>query len=857
MASKVRLPVDEYLTSLRQAWSERKSLIVKAAPGSGKTTRIPALLADHSEKIVVVLEPRRLAARLSAEWVASEHGSSVGDFCGFQIRFDRKFSPATKLLFVTEGIFLNMLISDPALSRVGTVVIDEFHERHINTDIALAVCRKLQETSRPDLKLVIMSATIDTQQLESYLAGAEVFDIPGTTYPVGVSYFPGPTERPSPEHLAMLAANMVSDPACPGNILVFATGAREIRDIVTAVASTAAGKQVDVFALSADSDRADQDRIFAAGGRRRIVVSTNVAETSLTIPGITGVIDNGLAKISGYAEWSGMGTLDIRKVSKASCVQRAGRAGRTAPGVCYRAFAEADFLGRAAFTVPEINRSDLAELVLSLSTIGVITRCDSDHVAKDMTWLELPDTDHLQAAIRYLELTGALENGRLTPLGRAMAGLPLPPRLAAALVRGREAGIGDIAAAAVAIAGESGIHRFNGQPPVVHDSDVEYQSECLLRFITGDRLSHAEMQYLDMGKMRSAARVWTQLTGKKSPSGPKISADEARSLRRALVAAYPDRIGQRNQSNQRQGATYGFATGGGGLLSRASVLNDVELLIALEGTLSHARSGDVGVTIDLACGIEPADLSAAPPSLRQVTRAVRWNDKAKRSEVVISTSFGGITLEAKTLPPQSAEEKNEASVLLADWLRVHWEEFTAGDEYLSQFMLRSRLLADHRSDGFPVLDGEMRELFIAIIADSRWSVDSLGGQTLKSLVAEQLSWEESQALEKLTPEVIVLSGQRKFPVSYRDGAPPIVRGYIQDFYGNPGDITILDGRVIVSVELLGPNKRPIQITASLKNFWSGTYHQLKPELSRNYPKHHWPDKPESAPPVLLKSRLNK
>ncbi len=309
ISQKNELPIDSSLPAIRAAWEKKSSLVIKAAPGSGKTTRVPAYIAEVSSKRVIVLEPRRLAARLSAEWVASEHGSNVGGFSGYQVRFERKWNDLTKVLFVTEGIFLNLLVNSPNLDEFGTVIIDEFHERHINTDIALAVTKKIQESSRSDLKLILMSATLDTSSLESYLSGAEVFDIPGRTFPVTTSYHAGQNDRPSPTDLAAVAEKMTKDPLCPGNILVFATGMREIRDVV-----------------------------FSPHGPRKIIVSTNVAETSVTIPGITGVVDNGLAKISGYAEWSGMSTLDTRKISRASCIQRAGRAGRTAPGICYRAF---------------------------------------------------------------------------------------------------------------------------------------------------------------------------------------------------------------------------------------------------------------------------------------------------------------------------------------------------------------------------------------------------------------------------------------------------------------------------------------------------------------------------------------
>lgn len=852
------LPIDPYLEPVREAWQRGQALIIKAAPGSGKTTRVPAFLANQSEKLVIVLEPRRLAARLSAEWVSSENNSNIGGFAGYQVRFDRKSSSATKVLFVTEGIFLNMLVSDPNLSAVGTVIIDEFHERHINTDIALTVTKKLQSTVRPDLKIVVMSATIDTVSLESYLKNADVFDIPGVTFPVVTSYHPGSTEKPSIEHLALVTKKVLQDPDCMGNVLVFASGMREIRDVLDLLSRTVDRQQVDLFALSSDTSREDQNRIFGEGGKRRIVVSTNVAETSLTIPGVTGVVDNGLAKISGYAEWSGMSTLDVRKISKASCIQRAGRAGRTGPGVCYRAYSEADFLGRKEYTVPEIQRTDLSELALTLSVIGVLDRCDPAVISTDLNWYETPDVDHLSSAVSLLKLIGAVDDqGRLTKNGRRMAEQPLSPRLAATLISGLDSGIGELVAAAVAVIGESGIHRYNAQPPVAHDCDIEYQSECLLKTLSGQQLSGAEQQYIDAGKLRTATRVWSQLSQKNKVEAKKITDQMVSLLKKALLAGFPDRVAQKKTSTQRNISLYGFCHGGGGVLSRSSVLQEVDLMIAVDGTLTHAKSGDIGVSIEIASGIKAGDLVSAPEQLKKQTRTIRWNDRTKKSEVVESERYGDIVLNEKIAGPKTEHDRVACSELLTNYLKSNWEEFCNSSQVLSQYLLRSALLNNHLPGGFPELTGDMQELFIEIICDGRWSVDVLSESELKNLIRDQLNWDQQQVLDRKAPEQVVLSGARKFPVSYRSDAPPMVKGFIQDFYGSPDDITILDGRVVLSLELIGPNKRPLQITSSLKGFWTQTYPQLKAEFSRKYPRHFWPDEPESAPPILLKSRLPK
>ena len=857
ISQKNELPIDSSLPAIRAAWEKKSSLVIKAAPGSGKTTRVPAFIAEASNKRVIVLEPRRLAARLSAEWVANEHGSNVGGFSGYQVRFERKWSDATKVLFVTEGIFLNLLVNSPNLDEFGTVIIDEFHERHINTDIALAVTKKIQESSRSDLKLILMSATLDTSGLESYLKDAEVFDIPGRTFPVTTSYHAGQNDRPTPADLAAVAEKMSKDPLCPGNILVFATGMREIRDVVSLLQDRLRASGISVFPLSADTGKDDQNRIFSPQGPRKIIVSTNVAETSVTIPGITGVVDNGLAKISGYAEWSGMSTLDTRKISRASCIQRAGRAGRTAPGICYRAFSESDFLRRAEYTVPEIQRTDLAELILTLAAARILTRCDVANLKDEVRWFEEPNTQHLATAVEFLKLIDAVgPDGLLTTFGKRMSSLPLMPRLAAMYVKGEDEGIHELIAAAVAVIGESGIHRFGSAPAVAHDCDIEFQSECLLKVISGQKLSFAENSSFDQGKMRSAMRVWQQLTKKNTLRFDELSDIQVRKLKKCILAGFPDRVAQRKPGSHRHGEIYSFCGGGGGVLARTSVLKNVDLMVAVDSTLTHARSGDIGVSIEIASGIDRDDLSHAPQRLFQKQSSFRWNEKAGKAEVAATEKYGEILLAEKIRAPNSHEEKEACSALLVNYLKTNWDHFCSSNEYLAQYLLRSALLNKYLSAGFPEFTGDLQELFIEVICDNRWALESLGGHEIKSVIYEQLTWEQTQTLEKLVPETILLSGARKFPVTYRADAPPLIKGFIQDYFGTPGDITILEGKVTLSIELIGPNKRPLQITSSLAGFWQQTYQQLRPVLSRNYPRHYWPEHPESAEPVLL-NRMRK
>ena len=375
--------MDSWLPEIAAAVAGDPAVIIRAEPGAGKTTRVPPALLAVVGGLILVVEPRRLAASLTATRVAAETGGQPGDLVGYHIRFDSRRSKATRILFITEGLFSRMVHDDPQLRGVGCVVIDEFHERHVQTDLALALVRSLQDGARPDLRLVIMSATLDTAALESWYPAARVFDIPGRQYPVDVRYACGPGEEENrPGLLSEAVAAMLDDPLCPGSILVFLSGHREIMLAVNQLTAVCRKAGAVPLPLTATLPAAEQKKAFDEK-LRRVILATNVAETSLTIPGITGVIDSGRARMASHAVWSGLTTLDVKKVPQSSCIQRAGRAGRTGPGICIRLFSERDFLGRNPWLPPEISRSDLCQNLLEVAAIRAAGGLDRRHRGGD------------------------------------------------------------------------------------------------------------------------------------------------------------------------------------------------------------------------------------------------------------------------------------------------------------------------------------------------------------------------------------------------------------------------------------------------------------------------------------------
>jgi ATP-dependent helicase HrpB len=858
------LPIDAHLGAIAAALGRHPALVVQATPGAGKTTRVPPALLPVTSGQIVVLEPRRLAARLSAERVAAELGEEPGRTVGYQIRFDTRASAATRLVFVTEGVFTRRALDDPKLGGIGCVVIDEFHERHIHTDLAVAIVRKLQKTTRPDLKLVVMSATLDARQLGAYLPDAATFVVEGRAYPVAVEYLPAGPEATTEQAVRGAVLRMLQDERCPQDILVFLTGMQEIRRCADALRGVA-GDGVDVLPLTADVPPREQARVFASSGRRKVILATNVAETSLTIPGVTGVVDAGRAKIAGHAAWSGMPTLDVKRVSQAACIQRAGRAGRVRPGVAYRLFSENDFLSRPPFSAPDVKRLDFAETLVTLLALKRAWGESWTAVADALPWFEAPDAAAVAAAQALLGQLGVVSASlELTPRGVEAARLPLHPRLGAIVAKGRQSGLASPALMAACLIAEGMVLGRGGPAADRSDSDVAYQMEVVADVVQGRRLSSRALEAaVDRGAAQRVAQLQATLARRIGVDpGFDPRAVDPQALAACLIAGFPDRVGRRRQvaaQHQRPGdrPLYNLCLGGGAVLGDASVVEGRDLILALDASESQTRSKDRGVVIHVASEITLDTLLESPADLLSERVETVWSDDAQRVDVWARTYYGQVVV-AETRGTTRDVHQAEVEELLRAKLAERWPKPFDDDSDLRSYHERVRLLAGAGmpwAEDLPRFEGEMLELLLAAVCEGKRSFKEIAERPLAEYIHDQLPYELGRELRAALPSELGLPNGRRLKIRYEAGKPPYVEGFIQDFYGLTATPALLGGRLPLIMHLWAPNRRPIQVTSDLTGFWTNHYPSLRQDLGRNYPKHHWPDDPRTAPPVLHKASL--
>lgn len=857
---RAELPIDAHIPTLLEAIAAKQCLIIKAAPGTGKTTRIPPALLSCTDGRIIVLEPRRLAARLSAARIAEELEESLGETCGFQIRYEGMSSAKTRILFVTEGVFARMLLDNPNLTGIAAVIIDEFHERHIHTDLAFAITRRLLTASRPDLKLIIMSATMDTTALEAALPQAQVIDVPGQTHPVAIEYLGRPGDSDIPLSSSMLEERvlaaikkMFEDSRCPGNILVFLPGIADIRRIEANLAASTIGREALVLPLAADLPPAAHAKVFAPSQKHKIVLATNVAETSLTLPNITGVIDPGLAKIAGHASWSGMPTLDVRKISQAAAIQRSGRAGRTSTGVAYRLYSESDFLARAPFTTPDIQRLDLADIYLEVKSILANTPDGVLPLETALPWLEKPDQRSVSKARSLLNLLGAIDSDdTLTPLGHRIAQLPINPRLAAMTLCGKDLNIGPLTALAAVFLSERIISSRRDQARIVHDCDVLSAISQLDKMDPPIRL-RVEQSYRFLAHRLELSPNLIKIS--------ELNEATAAEFATAMLAGFPDRVAKlRELSPDRQAdrtgkRLYNLCQGRGAILAEESTVRDAEWLIALDAAESTTgRSADRSTKIHIATKIDPALLALAPGQLNTTTNEVIWMDDAERVDTFRSSYYGQLLIKRERIRID-AMAVEQIEILLSNKLKERWPKPFADDSDLVTYHARLEFLAEQQPPcSLPRFDGEMLDLLRAAICEGKRSFKEIAERSLAEYIEEQLSYADRQTLSTLAPLYTVNRDGRRLNIKYTIGKSPMIEGMIQDFFGMTETPTLLQGRFPLTISLLAPNKRPIQVTADLKGFWQQAYPEIKRELSRRYPRHHWPDEPMNAKPLLHKPR---
>ncbi len=862
------LPIDGALDDVVRALRESQNLVLQAAPGAGKTTRVPRALLDAGfarDGEIVVLQPRRIAARLAARRVAEELGESEGGTVGYQIRFEERVSARTRIRFVTEGLLTRRMLGDSGLAGISTVVLDEFHERHLHADLALAFLTQLQRTERPDLRLIVMSATLDAEPIARHLSAPSI-RVEGRMFDVATSYIERPDERPLSAQVVSAVQRMVAE-GLDGDVLVFLPGAGEIRRASEAVETLARRENLLAVPLHGDLPVADQERAIRPADRRKIILSTNVAETSVTIDGVVAVIDSGLARIAVHQPWSGIPALKVGRVSRASCIQRTGRAGRTRPGRCVRLFTLHDYQTRLEHDVAEIHRYDLAEMTLQL-------RCAGVGDALDLPWLESPRAPAVQAARQLLVKLEALDGeGAVTELGRRMARFPAHPRQARIVVEGERRGVARDACAMAALVAERdvlatarvsiGTGRVRS-PTASGSSHVERGTSDIV-----DRLERlddvrsagldpasAARNGLDFGSARTADRAASQLErwARTDAAAPNDPESYDRALRIALLAGYPDRVARRRPSAPREAdrAEVVLAGGGSARLAATSVVRDAEWLIAIDAEVRSDGKGSA-TWVALASAIDPDWLIELWADRVADTVDVEWHAESESVRAFRRLRYDGLVIDEHRT--HDADPGRVAAVLAHAAIERGIHAFGADGEIERLLQRIAFARSVNEKGGFPSLAASDLEAFVARACVGARSFDDLRGTRLADAIRGALTGDQLRRLATDAPDRIALPSGMSIRVEYPRDAAPFVASRLQDFFGMAEGPRVGERAQPLVLHLLAPNRRAVQITTDLAGFWRSHYPAIARELRRRYPKHSWPDDPlTSAPPAPRRGR---
>ncbi|MFL6195685.1 MAG: ATP-dependent helicase HrpB [Thermoanaerobaculia bacterium] len=819
------LPIDEVLPGLIAALREGSAAVLVAPTGAGKTTRVPpALLAAGigGGKRIVMLEPRRIAARAAARRMAEENGWTLGREVGYQVRFERKAGPETRILVVTEGILVQRLQADPFLEDVGAILFDEIHERNLQTDLSLAMARRVQREVRPDLRLVAMSATIDPGPISRFLGDAPTVESLGRLHPVEIRY-----SEPVP--IASAVRRMLGE--TPGDVLAFLPGVGEIQRSLEALAGLAAEGNLAVLPLYGDLPADQQDAVLRPSSRRKVVLATNVAETSITIDGVTGVVDSGQVRRLRFDPATGLDRLELGKISRASADQRAGRAGRQAPGICLRLWPAWEQATLPERETPEIARVDLAGPALQLLAWG-----EPDLAA--FGWFEAPDPAALEAARLLLLRLGALDAHGVTPLGRTLARLPVHPRLGRLLVEGHRAGRTREAALLAALLSERDPFQRavrGAGPRRASRSDLLDRLDALAGFerrdFQEDRLNPGAARYVLRARDQLADLVRNELR----EEGRREDGDEP--LLRALLAAYPDRVARRREPRSPRAV---MAGGRGIRLGDESSVLDPELFLAVDldaGSQAEAL-------VRKASAVEPGWLA---PELLRTTVDLEFDETRERVAAWKRTRYEDLVISEAEVPPPDATEAG--TVLAAAAAERLGRALPLDDPEVAGFLARVRCLAGWMPElGLPRFTEEEIRGLLPALAAGRKSFAELRRAPLLDILQGALSYEQLAAVRREAPERLAVPSGSQIRIAYEPGQPPVLAARIQEMFGLAETPRVAAGRVPVLLHLLAPNGRPQQVTHDLKSFWENTYREVRKELAGRYPRHSWPQDPWNARP---------
>ncbi len=831
------LPIDEVLPEVVSNLQSTSSLVLRAPPGAGKTTRVPPALLKSAWAEggkIIVLQPRRVAARATAARIAAEQGWQLGDEVGYQVRFESRVRPRTRIEIVTEGILLRRLLGDPFLPGVSAVVFDEFHERSLASDLALAMVRQVQQSVRPELRIVVMSATLAAEPIAAHLGGCPIVESLGRTFPVDICYQPTLDRREIANSVAEGVEQVLSK--SPGDCLVFLPGLGEIRQCEKRLAGLAEQLQLAVMPLYGDLPAEQQDAVLRPASRRKVILATNVAETSLTIEGVTSVVDSGLARVLRFDERTGLDRLELSPISQASAAQRAGRAGRTQPGVCLRLWPEAAQRSRPEYELPEIRRVDLAGAILQ-----VLCWIEPDLAV--FPWFEPPSAVALDRAKHLLVQLGAADGSGITTLGRQIAELPVHPRLGRLLLEGQRLGVIHEVAMAAALLSERDPFLRDERPRharqvAIHSrSDVLDRVHALQAFETDGQLQ-SDVGQLHRGGAKQVLRSRDQLLRlvrdhrHRSPDGD----EKSKAFLRALLAAFPDRLARRREPGSRRGVMLGSR---GVRLAEEVALADEELYVCID-----VDAGGVEALVRQASAVERDWL---PLDLVRTERIAEFDEATEKIVARKRVLFDTLILEESQAALPTPDE-TAAALAVAAATRLD-RVFPSDNPDVVGFRTRVLCLAQWMPDlKLPSLsDDRLRELLPQLAAGRRSLADLRQAPWLHAMKG-LFTWQQLQTVDREAPERIEVPSGSNIAVTYELGRPPLLAVRIQEVFGLAASPRVAGGRVRVLMHLLAPNYRPAQITDDLASFWANTYALVRKDLRARYPKHSWPEDPYTAVP---------
>jgi ATP-dependent helicase HrpB len=818
-----QLPIDAVLPEVLEALRDGANAVLVAEPGAGKTTRVPLALLQEpwlDGRKIIMLEPRRLAARSAAKYMAATLGEQVGETIGYRVRLDTKVSARTRIEVVTEGVLTRMLQEDQALEEVGAVLFDEFHERHLHGDLGLALAIQSQSLLREDLRLLVMSATLDAEPVSELLSGAPVIRSSGRVFPVETFYRNTRLEGKIEPQVASTIVQALHDHE--GDVLVFLPGVGEIRRTAGFLAQSGLAPNIRIAELHGNLPLEAQDAAVAPcpAGERKIVLATSIAESSLTVEGIRIVVDSGLMRVPKFSPRTGMTRLETTQVSHASADQRRGRAGRLAPGVCYRLWTEQEHPYLSPHNAPELLEADLASLALELSVWGAAD-------PGELMWLDTPPQAAYRHALELLKLLHALdEEGRLTGWGTRIAKLGLHPRLGFMLLKAEELNLAAEACELAALLSERDLL------PGERNVDVQIRLEALHG--AGGRL---EADRGAVQRIKAQAKQWGLML--KDNRGQQLERKGTAHIGLLIALAYPDRIAQRRADGR-----YLLANGRGAVLPELQPLSRSAYLAAAE--LDDAGSES---RIRLAAELDLGRLEQAADEQFQIEEVVEWDAESHAVRARKRIRLGAIVVKETPLQQPSPERIAEA---LAGGIAREGLGLLSMSKAAKQLQARMLLMARH-NNGWPDVS---EEALLASVQD--WLLPHLYGMknrndlqrlNMVQLLEGMLSWGQRQELDEQVPTHMTVPSGSRIPIDYSDPDAPFIAVRLQELFGLQETPRLAGGRLPLTLHLLSPSQRPVQVTRDLRSFWNDAYFEVKKDLKGRYPKHYWPDDPYAAQPT--------